>query len=239
MARPTSITPAMQRDIVSARFLCEGEPPTYEVIAERFGVSKGVVVGLCNRARARAAAGGELLPPMETRHTAPTQRQIEAKARGTRLRNPPKPKAKTPPAPVDTTDTTDTTPPAPAGPAFGIMRFTAAVLRGGGRIVADAEVIFPPPPTRPEESGGGAPAPRPDAGEPPGAATAPISFAALAAPIPRSRKCQYPHGEPGQPGFRFCEGETLPGKSWCPMHAKLVFLPTLPPWARNTTVAPR
>lgn len=31
--------------------------------------------------------------------------------------------------------------------------------------------------------------------------------------------CRWPEGHPGQPGFRFCGKQALPGKPYCPEHA--------------------
>jgi GcrA cell cycle regulator len=31
-------------------------------------------------------------------------------------------------------------------------------------------------------------------------------------------------GEPGTRSFRFCEGESVPGKPYCPDHAKLAYV---------------
>ncbi len=37
--------------------------------------------------------------------------------------------------------------------------------------------------------------------------------------------CCWPMGEPGRPGFRFCEAGTAPGKPYCPDHVKDAYVP--------------
>jgi hypothetical protein len=34
----------------------------------------------------------------------------------------------------------------------------------------------------------------------------------------KSKPCCWPLGEPGTPGFRFCEAPGLPGRSYCEEH---------------------
>lgn len=209
MARPTTLSHETACAIISARFPAEGEPAALTAIAARFGVTKGVVAGLCRRAQERIEAGGPLLPPAEVRHTAPTQRQITAKVRGTRLRNPPKENA-------------------------GTLRAAQALLAGGGGRVIAAPAPppkLPPPPPPVEVGGGDTPAPRPGGGmAPPSVPTAPLSL---------HRRCQYPHGFPGQPDFRFCGEPAVQGKSWCPACLRRVFLSTLPGWAKHAMTVPR
>lgn len=35
---------------------------------------------------------------------------------------------------------------------------------------------------------------------------------------PKSRECEYPIGEPGKPGFKFCHKRVQPGYPYCPEH---------------------
>jgi len=49
-------------------------------------------------------------------------------------------------------------------------------------------------------------------------------------PVPRrhgpsGQPCCWPLGEPGRPGFRFCDEGTAPGRPYCPEHASLAYLP--------------
>lgn len=44
------------------------------------------------------------------------------------------------------------------------------------------------------------------------------NIAAPPAYVPPPRKCQWPLGEPGKPGFRFCEEPSTPGKVYCAAH---------------------
>ncbi|MXP63443.1 GcrA cell cycle regulator [Roseomonas sp. M0104] len=39
-----------------------------------------------------------------------------------------------------------------------------------------------------------------------------------------SRSCCWPIGEPGTPEFRFCTGEAIPGKPYCPEHAAVAYV---------------
>ena len=45
----------------------------------------------------------------------------------------------------------------------------------------------------------------------------------LSKPIPPSRSCCWPIGEPRKPGFRFCEAVSVPGFSYCPKHKKRAY----------------
>jgi GcrA cell cycle regulator len=38
------------------------------------------------------------------------------------------------------------------------------------------------------------------------------------------RSCCWPIGEPGQPDFRFCSAEALPGKPYCAEHAAIAYV---------------
>jgi len=40
----------------------------------------------------------------------------------------------------------------------------------------------------------------------------------------RSHVCCWPIGDPGKPGFRFCNAEVLPGKPYCAEHAGLAYV---------------
>jgi GcrA cell cycle regulator len=40
----------------------------------------------------------------------------------------------------------------------------------------------------------------------------------------RSHVCCWPIGDPGKPGFRFCDAEVLPGKPYCAEHAGLAYV---------------
>lgn len=39
----------------------------------------------------------------------------------------------------------------------------------------------------------------------------------------RAQPCCWPIGEPGRPGFRFCEGEAEPGRPYCPDHVSIAY----------------
>ena len=63
-------------------------------------------------------------------------------------------------------------------------------------------------------------------------------LAALRAPVAPVRRCQYPHGHPGAPGFRFCNAPARPGKSYCAEHHKVCHQPRgvrleIPEWAAS------
>jgi len=48
------------------------------------------------------------------------------------------------------------------------------------------------------------------------------------APLPKSSiHCCWPLGEPGRPGFRFCETAILPGRPYCPEHCATAYVPRL------------
>ncbi|WP_372620436.1 GcrA family cell cycle regulator [Falsiroseomonas sp.] len=76
------------------------------------------------------------------------------------------------------------------------------------------------------------PAPRstlPQVAQMPAAVAAPAMAPARAVvrPFPRAasaRACCWPIGEPGQPGFRFCAGDALSGKPYCPEHAAVAYV---------------
>ncbi len=36
--------------------------------------------------------------------------------------------------------------------------------------------------------------------------------------------CSWPHGHPGQTGFRFCGKRVVPGKPYCPEHAAMAYI---------------
>ena len=54
---------------------------------------------------------------------------------------------------------------------------------------------------------------------------------------PSGKPCCWPLGEPGQPGFRFCEAGTAPGRPYCPEHADVAYL--RPAAARERPDGPR
>lgn len=39
--------------------------------------------------------------------------------------------------------------------------------------------------------------------------------------------CRYPHGEPGQRGFKWCNGPRQPGSPYCPEHHRLCHVPRM------------
>ena len=43
-------------------------------------------------------------------------------------------------------------------------------------------------------------------------------------PVPSVRLCQYPHGDPGEPGFRFCEAPVRGYGPYCPIHHALCWV---------------
>jgi GcrA cell cycle regulator len=43
------------------------------------------------------------------------------------------------------------------------------------------------------------------------------------APVPPARTCQYPHGDPKDPGFRFCGKRAKTGKSYCEEHCAVCY----------------
>lgn len=59
----------------------------------------------------------------------------------------------------------------------------------------------------------------------PVAAVAPPRRLAVApAPVARVSACCWPVGEPGKPGFHFCDGAAVPGKPYCAEHAQLAYV---------------
>lgn len=53
-------------------------------------------------------------------------------------------------------------------------------------------------------------------------APAPPSIRLYAGPC--GKPCCWPLGEPGRPGFRFCNEGTAPGKPYCPGHAEAAYV---------------
>ena len=60
----------------------------------------------------------------------------------------------------------------------------------------------------------------------------PAPAPALPSPPPERRRygppgqpCCWPLGEPGTPGFRFCEGGSEQGRPYCPEHSSLAYVP--------------
>jgi GcrA cell cycle regulator len=69
-----------------------------------------------------------------------------------------------------------------------------------------------------------APSPAP-AAPMPVKAPAPRRLAAVAAaPAARVSACCWPMGEPGKPGFHFCDGAAVAGKPYCAEHAQLAYV---------------
>ena len=60
------------------------------------------------------------------------------------------------------------------------------------------------------------PAPRP--------AAAPALQPVPSRPASRRMACCWPIGEPGTPGFHFCDAEALSGKPYCAAHAQLAYV---------------
>lgn len=95
-----------------------------------------------------------------------------------------------------------------------------------------APAVLPLERTPPQPRRAPAPAPQP----PRAAAPAPQRPAALppqpgpqGSPVLRgftraTRSCCWPLGEPGTSGFRFCAGEALTGKPYCPEHAAVAYV---------------
>ncbi|MCB8879148.1 GcrA cell cycle regulator [Acidisoma cellulosilytica] len=53
----------------------------------------------------------------------------------------------------------------------------------------------------------------------------PRRLAAVApAPVARISACCWPVGEPGKPGFHFCDGAAVAGKPYCAEHAQLAYV---------------
>lgn len=71
------------------------------------------------------------------------------------------------------------------------------------------------------------PAPRAAAPVAPPPARKPLPVPnAVVRPFPRSsaRTCCWPIGEPGTPDFRFCTGDAMTGKPYCPEHAAVAYV---------------
>lgn len=47
----------------------------------------------------------------------------------------------------------------------------------------------------------------------------------LSRALPRTTSCCFPIGEPRRPGFRFCEGVTVPGRPYCAEHVAVCYRP--------------
>lgn len=84
-------------------------------------------------------------------------------------------------------------------------------------------------PASPKPARDTAPKPRPRP-EPEVRAERPAIVAPVASPlpfrlavIPPSRSCCWPIGEPRTPEFRFCEGVSVPGKSYCAEHCRIAY----------------
>jgi GcrA cell cycle regulator len=91
-------------------------------------------------------------------------------------------------------------------PAPRVTGPTLAPLPSGPQVVATATVSAPPMPA-------------------PIKAPAPRRLAAVApAPVARVSACCWPVGEPGKPGFHFCDGAAVAGKPYCAEHAQLAYV---------------
>lgn len=55
------------------------------------------------------------------------------------------------------------------------------------------------------------------------AAPAVLTMPLASAPPVRHRTCQWPQGEPGTEGFRFCAAPTVPGRSYCLTHCATAY----------------
>jgi GcrA cell cycle regulator len=98
-----------------------------------------------------------------------------------------------------------------------------------------AAPIPAPPPAQPVAASAApaaaarpAPAPAPRAAAPvapPARKPLPVPNAVVR-PFPRSsaRTCCWPIGEPGTPDFRFCTGDAITGKPYCPEHAAVAYV---------------
>ena len=95
------------------------------------------------------------------------------------------------------------------------------IIRSGpspsGRQPRAARPSLPPLPSAPARPAPPPPAPPP---APPAPALPPRRRYG-----PSGQPCCWPLGEPGRPGFRFCDEGTAPGKPYCPEHAGLAYLP--------------
>ncbi len=77
-------------------------------------------------------------------------------------------------------------------------------------------IVPPPPPPRPRtEQTPPCPLPWSPTRIPPAVTTR--------AATPGQHACCWPIGEPGRPGFRFCEGESAAGKPYCEAHCTLAY----------------
>lgn len=103
----------------------------------------------------------------------------------------------------------------------------------------------PPAPRRPKPVYPVLAIPRPAPDRP---AALPVPAAPPPAPPLRRRygqpgqPCCWPIGEPGRPGFRFCEGEAEPARPYCPEHSSIAYAKPAPPGddaARRSSAATR
>jgi len=103
---------------------------------------------------------------------------------------------------------------------------------GVSQPITSGRALFTPPAQAVPAPLRAAPAPRATAPRP--AATAPARDPVAAAPTPTTnfrafprvsgRSCCWPIGEPGTPGFRFCDGGALTGKPYCAEHAAVAYV---------------
>lgn len=108
------------------------------------------------------------------------------------------------PSPIRRTDRPQGAP----APAPRVTGPTLAPLPSGPQLVTPAAVI--PPATVATPSVKAAP---------------PRRLAAVApAPVARVSACCWPVGEPGKPGFHFCDSAAVAGKPYCAEHAQLAYV---------------
>jgi GcrA cell cycle regulator len=105
-------------------------------------------------------------------------------------------------------DSTTRPPPQPGQPR--VPPVTLAPLPSLSAPATREPIVIPEPPPRP-------PPPKP-------VFVAPPKPAALPKPYGRVTTCCWPIGEPGTLTFRFCNAESVPGKSYCAEHAQLAYV---------------
>jgi GcrA cell cycle regulator len=112
-------------------------------------------------------------------------------------------------------------------PAVAPAAMMAAAPSAAAQVHSAPVAVAPsaPAPVAPPVMRAAAPAPRPAAPQPPARKPAPVPNA-IVRPFPRSstRTCCWPIGEPGTPEFRFCTGDAITGKPYCPEHAALAYV---------------
>jgi len=75
--------------------------------------------------------------------------------------------------------------------------------------------------------------PKPPVPEPPAPVPEPVVTPPTVVRVARrgGARCQWPFGDPGRPGFRFCGGPVAVGRPYCPEHVALAYVPTRTPRA--------